>query len=52
MRAFGDECLEALTRLRDRVGPRNAERIESVRARGFGQGLFEGGWIAQKSRSA
>jgi hypothetical protein len=52
MRAFGDQCFEALARLRNGVRPRDAKRIEAVRARGFGQGLFEGRSVAQKSRSA
>jgi hypothetical protein len=52
MPAFGDESLEALAHLRDGIGPRNAEGVEAVRARGIGERGLDRGGIGQKSRLA
>jgi hypothetical protein len=52
MRALRDEGLEALARERDGIGPRDAERVEAVRARGVDERGLEMCGIAQKSRSA
>jgi hypothetical protein len=52
MRAFGEEAAQPLRRLRDRIRPGDADRIETVRARGPRERRLERGALAQKSRSA
>jgi hypothetical protein len=52
MGTFGEELLQPLHRLRDRIRPRDAERIETVLARGRRERLAELRRVAQKSRLA
>jgi hypothetical protein len=52
MRAVGDEPREALGRLRDGVGPRDADRREAEAARGLDQLRLDERGIGQKSRLA
>jgi hypothetical protein len=52
MRALGQKLLEPVLGLRYRLGPRDADRVEAVRARGFGERGFQRNRIIQKSRSA
>jgi hypothetical protein len=50
--ACGQEMLQPLQRLRDRVRPRDPDRVEAVLARSFRQRRLERCRVAQKSRSA
>jgi hypothetical protein len=50
MLAFGNEAFEKRLGLRDRVGPRDADDIEAVRACGLLQLRLDGPAV-QKSRS-
>ncbi len=52
VRAFGEELLEPRLGLRRGIGPRHADGVEAVLARGFDQRGFERGGIVQKSRLA
>jgi hypothetical protein len=52
VRARAEEPREVSLRLRNGVRPNDAGDIESVRARGFGNGGFQRLAVAQKSRSA
>jgi hypothetical protein len=52
MRALGEEAVQLRERLRDRVRPRDADCVESVRMRGPRERSLERRAIAQKSRSA
>jgi len=52
MGAVGEELTQPLARQRDRVGPRDAEKVETVRARNVDERRLERNRIAQKSRSA
>jgi hypothetical protein len=45
MLAFGDESLEVRLRLRDRVRPRHADDVETLRARLIGERALDGGRI-------
>jgi hypothetical protein len=49
--AFGEPGLEALARLRRRVGPRHAHGVETERLRARDERVLQGG-AGQKSRSA
>jgi hypothetical protein len=51
MNAGGEEFPQLRRGVRDGVGPRDAERVEAVRACRFGQRGFDGGGC-QKSRLA
>jgi hypothetical protein len=51
MLALGDEALEVLLRLRDRVRPRYADGVEAVAACDLAQRGLDAGSV-QKSRSA
>jgi len=50
MGALGQEPLQPLQRLWDRIRPRDADDVEAVLARGMGERGFQ--LIGQKSRSA
>jgi hypothetical protein len=50
--AFGDELLETLARLWNGVRSRDADRVETVRARLVAQRTCDGVRFCQKSRSA
>jgi hypothetical protein len=52
MRAFGQEAAQPLRRLRDRVRPRDPDRVETVLVRGSCERRLERRAFAQKSRSA
>jgi hypothetical protein len=52
MGAFGEELLESLRRLRDRIRSRDADDVEAVVARGLRQRGAPLRFIAQKSRLA
>jgi hypothetical protein len=52
MRAFGEELCELFGRQRNRIRPRDADRVKALRARGTGEGFFQRQRIGQKSRSA
>ena len=52
VRAFGEELLEPRLGVRRGIGPRDADGVEAVLARGFDQRGFDGGGIVQKSRLA
>jgi hypothetical protein len=52
MGAFGEELAQPLRRLRDRVRPRDADRIEALVARGSRERRLERYGVVQKSRSA
>jgi hypothetical protein len=52
MAAFRDELLETLACLRDGVRARDADRVETVRARLVAQRACDGVRFLQKSRSA
>jgi hypothetical protein len=52
MAAFGDECFEAFAGLRNGVRSRDADRVETVRARLIAQRACDFGRFLQKSRSA
>jgi hypothetical protein len=51
MRALGDEAFEARACFRCGVGARDADGVETERARFRGDGLLDVGGIGQKSRS-
>ena len=50
--AVGQKAPQPLGRLRNRVGPRDADDVEAVCARGLGERRLERRRIVQKSRSA
>jgi hypothetical protein len=52
MGAFGEELAQPLRRLRDRIRPRDADRIEALVARSLDERGLERRAIVQKSRSA
>jgi hypothetical protein len=52
MGAFGEELAQPLRRLRDRIRPRDADRIKTMVARGLDERGFERCGLVQKSRSA
>jgi hypothetical protein len=45
MGAIGEEFTQPLRRQRDRIRPRDADRIETLRLRGLGQGRFQPGSV-------
>jgi hypothetical protein len=51
MGAFGQELVQPLRRLRDRIRPRDADHVEAMVARGLHERRLERCAIAQKSRS-
>jgi hypothetical protein len=52
MGAFGEELMQPCTRERCRVRPRDADDVETLRARGFDQPGFKACEVGQKSRLA
>jgi hypothetical protein len=52
MGAFGQKMLQPFQRLRDRIGPRDADDVEAVLARGSRERGLERDRVVQKSRSA
>jgi hypothetical protein len=52
MSALGEKALQPLQRLRDRIGPRDADDVEAVLARGSRERGLERARVVQKSRSA
>ena len=51
-RAVGQELPQPVERLRDGVGARHADDVETLRARRLGERGLQRGGIVQKSRSA
>jgi hypothetical protein len=52
MGAGGEKLLQPFRRLRDRVGARDPDDVESMGARGLDQCCLQARWIVQKSRLA
>jgi hypothetical protein len=52
MGALTQERRETLAGLANRIGPRNADRVETVLARRLGEQRLDAGGVLQKSRSA
>jgi hypothetical protein len=52
MGAFGEELAQPIRCLRDRVRPRDADRIEAMVARDLDERRLERYGVVQKSRSA